>query len=557
MRRPYVANPARPVLVACACLLSAGCIDSIELDAPLTDPANSAIDAALVGEWKGQGGAGGYLVIRPFHIDGAPPGLMQFKEVMHARGGNSVIEHVARGYFTVGGVGACRYANICGRARALAEVAGRDHYERWARAVDRRWTVVRYQVRNDQLTIWRADEHALKEIIANGRVDKKDVKASLPRYLASNQAASDLFPESHKTTYLRASLPPAPTAFLVNLVPDDGVEDPHFLGMSFAGHVAVIATLVGVALGALWWLIIGDSLVFAPAERRRATDFPGVLLPETSVRPAPSARHAILCMVVVGLRGSLAATAGVALGLAALLAEWYAIATSTIHGGLIASVFRLFAVPRVVEEIKWFLALATAAGIILVALKAILARSGATAHKAPAASSRGRLLQRVALALLMLLMIATASMVMARARGTAVGWLRGETCCRGLPASYWVGELQSYAREIGYPTTEDDRFSGSNSSVYGFLDIMGHVTVLRKQIGKDAVPGLVAMLNDPHPSVRQAAVIALARIGPAAIEATPTLLERLDAETSQSIRRNIMDALDLIDPQAAKKLGAD
>jgi hypothetical protein len=248
----------------------------------------------------------------------------------------------------------------------------------------------------------------------------------------------------------------------------------------------------------------------------------------------------------------LGALAAALLCVVLLLAELYATSISTLHGGLVALGFRFYAYPDVWRQSKWFVCLGAGVGLLFVLLKTWRARGAESPAAGPTLLKRS--LRRGLVALALVVAIAGAALVMTRARCVAAGWMRGETCYCGLPGGYWLGELRQAAEGIPYPTAPDDHATPHNWAVYEFLDIMGHVTVVRK-IGADAVPGLVAMLGDPNPSVRQAAVIALARIGPAASAAVPTLLARLDAEATPSVRTNLVDALELIDPETAEQLG--
>jgi hypothetical protein len=569
MNRPCFPRHACLVLAACACLLIAGCLPSegpIDIEAPLSDPKHSAVDDTLTGEWK-QGGD--YLLIRPYRIEGAPPGLMQFKWVLEGdfpqpRPGTHRIEEVQRGYFTVSTIGTNRYANICGemaileaygtypRREAFAEVAGKGNYERWMQGEKSPWLVFRYQVRDDRLTIWTPSRELAgpplrsnwKEAVAIPGDRPQDAKTLLLRHLTSKEPGFHLF--NRQWVFVRANLSPPPTAFRMHLAEDDSGE-----GLDLRGDWPFLLIAVGVVtfLAGLWWLVIGDSLAFGPAKKGMAAD--PTVAPGTGVPISPtSPQTGTFSRRRSAVRGLLAALAGALVALAVLLAELFAIAGST-HLGWIAAWVRLRGFLEIEQGMEscWFLGLAMAAGILVVVLKARLARPGPTAQARPPTRFRGRLARHVGMALLVLAVMAAAGMVMTRARSTLAGWFRGETCYRGLPASYWVSELGSQGRMVAYTDTDHPHLT-----VYKFFDETGYVKVLRRHIGKDSVPGLLTLLDDPHPPVRQLAVITLARLGPAATEATPALLQRLDNETDQSIRRNAMDALELIDPEAVKKL---
>lgn len=68
----------------------------------------------------------------------------------------------------------------------------------------------------------------------------------------------------------------------------------------------------------------------------------------------------------------------------------------------------------------------------------------------------------------------------------------------------------------------------------------------------DAIPDLIAALNDPVQSVRGSAVRALSRFGPAAAPAVPTLMDMLEREEDR--RGQVASALAAIGPQARPAL---
>ena len=70
------------------------------------------------------------------------------------------------------------------------------------------------------------------------------------------------------------------------------------------------------------------------------------------------------------------------------------------------------------------------------------------------------------------------------------------------------------------------------------------------RIGKPAVPALVEALHDLNPELRDQAALALARIGPQAVDAVPDLIAAL-RDDDETVRKDAVRALGQIGPQAA------
>jgi HEAT repeat protein len=66
-------------------------------------------------------------------------------------------------------------------------------------------------------------------------------------------------------------------------------------------------------------------------------------------------------------------------------------------------------------------------------------------------------------------------------------------------------------------------------------------------LGENAVPGLVALLSDPRPRIRSWAADVLGDIGPAASEAVPALVEKMN-DDSQEVQQVVREALEKIQP---------
>lgn len=67
--------------------------------------------------------------------------------------------------------------------------------------------------------------------------------------------------------------------------------------------------------------------------------------------------------------------------------------------------------------------------------------------------------------------------------------------------------------------------------------------VALSQVGVPAIPALIDALNHANPEVRLGAIDALSRLGPAASEAVPGLIELMHRETSPGVQRFIAEAL--------------
>jgi hypothetical protein len=439
----------------------------------------------------------------------------------------------------VSAIGDDRYANLClhksvDRSFVFAELAGKNGYAVWLQSGTRRCLVCRYRVAGGQLTVWQSSGDTFRRLTDDGTIRTRDGNADLASYLAGGGGGHNLFLQGG-TTFVRAVSPPPPTSsFLTNLqtVRDNPGAYPPGLWAVWYGTIAsgtlILAALLGLVL--LWWFALG----------RRAV-----------CRPAPGGRsHGVRR----ALSGAFAGAVGAGIVcVVAMATELVIVATSTVHGGLVALGFRTLGQPHVWSENARALGLAMGLGATTFVLINVFSAVRHPNDLKPVAKPKagGRTVRRFVAACLWAAAIAAVGLATTRGRVTAAGWLRGETCYRGLPAGYWVAELRSWVKVVGvghpgpYGTV----------SPYEYLDASGHVTVLGKGIGRDAVPGLVEMLGDPDGEVRNLAVIALARIGPRATDAVPALIRHFEAEPDVEVRVNIVDALRLIDPATAKTLG--
>ena len=85
------------------------------------------------------------------------------------------------------------------------------------------------------------------------------------------------------------------------------------------------------------------------------------------------------------------------------------------------------------------------------------------------------------------------------------------------------------------------------------LRIAGIAQASLTKIGKPAVPGLVAMLENSNPMIRSRSCLALGAIGPAAGDAVPSLIHQLPTVSTNN-RSEIVFALKRIGPAAAELL---
>jgi HEAT repeats len=552
MKRGNLRRRLFPLLAAFVSLSLCGCV---ELSEPLADAANSTADAKLIGEWKLDlpplsGGGSQYLRFRPFKQNEAPPALMQAEELDYAPGGNAVITKSVRRYFIASKVGDSQYASVCwnGSSDSWVELAGKDGYLRWLKTKGQ-WAIVRYQVVDDKLNVWTPSKDVWDKLLSSKVIDEHDVHASLVRYLNSERGGQDLF-SGQKTTYVRADLPPRPTSF---------VTLPSLAGFDLDFGPAILRALCVAGFFVLCLLVIIESFLSSPRKPRASDSRSGKQQGEsTSSPPRPYSFRR-------GAIGGFIGAIGVGfLCLLLLLGELCALAancvplSSFLEG---APLVPPHADPQIVHENWLFLGLGAGLGYIAFFLRSDLARRYKKPDPAPPPKWIKRILRGILarslwgilVGISVFIMVAGASMVMTRARVTAAGWLHGETCFMGLPRSYWMGELRSGIK------TKEFRHNGPfyHPSVFLFYDNLGSVTVLSKHIGKEAVPDLVSMLHDQDPVVRQVAVITLARIGPGAVDAAPVLLEQLDKEDVDAIQKDIVDAVELIDPETGNKIGQE
>jgi hypothetical protein len=239
------------------------------------------------------------------------------------------------------------------------------------------------------------------------------------------------------------------------------------------------------------------------------------------------------------LGGIVGAAAAVALSLIVALVE---MAVINRDGAVIAGIepWR----PEVWVRDDWrdwriFYGLGIVIGFALGILWARLAIPGPTPH----AASRKRTWRKIALAIALVLAVAGTSLVITPVRFAAVGWCRGEKFYHGLPASYWLLQLKAACEPVKVQPDAEGLVA-----IFGGLAVDGYIKMVAEDIGKDAVPGLVDMLNDPNPSVRVVAVRALHRIGPEAAEAAPALIDAAKKEKESRVRFKAAMALVEIEP---------
>jgi hypothetical protein len=198
--------------LALSCL--AGCLP-ITVATPLTDIETSTVDEKLIGKWKSC--RTGKAIVLSAHNGVGPSGLMHFNSPS------------SDGPFTVSTIGEYQYANIFVKNRQ----GRRECY------------IVRYQVVDNELTIWRGSASAFTKLLEDKVLEKEVTEAeiahsaiwavsgpratvidislalrvasspvsaarppstvSMLRYLTGKTKGADLFPEHEKETYIRES----------------------------------------------------------------------------------------------------------------------------------------------------------------------------------------------------------------------------------------------------------------------------------------------------------------------------------------------------------------
>jgi hypothetical protein len=197
------------------------------------------------------------------------------------------------------------------------------------------------------------------------------------------------------------------------------------------------------------------------------------------------------------------------------------------------------------REFFLFLGLGIATGFVVGALYGRLTGRGATPD---AGAVRKPILPRAAgvvvAALALILAVAAESLIVTQLRQEAVLWLGGETYRRDVRQAAVVERLERLR------SAPPEEFRGPNPLFTGMGvrslldDWSGDDRVLAVVfMGKDAVPGLVALSNDPKPHTRQLAVITLARMDPPAPEATLALIGAAKSHTDAAVRASAAAAL--------------
>jgi hypothetical protein len=151
-----------------------------------------------------------------------------------------------------------------------------------------------------------------------------------------------------------------------------------------------------------------------------------------------------------------------------------------------------------------------------------------------------------------------------------VGWWRGEAKYRGRYTNSWRAELRQYHRWVGqYPSsiltdakTPDSFYVQMPTRLEQLLaklwptryPIEVWLDPPLQQGDTQALPVLLQLLNAPEPNVRVLAIRGLGNVGPAAREAVPILLAALD-DDGDGVADEAAAALIAIDPQALERVG--
>lgn len=81
------------------------------------------------------------------------------------------------------------------------------------------------------------------------------------------------------------------------------------------------------------------------------------------------------------------------------------------------------------------------------------------------------------------------------------------------------------------------------------LDVRIDTVINLGNIGKDALPALIASLQDQHWKVRLLAAEAISKMGPSAKDAISELQERAEKDSSEIVRHSAELAIKLIEPE--------
>jgi len=163
---------SRSMLVVLPLLLLTACDDT---KTPLSDPAQSKCDASLFGLWREKNNDGD---VHYYHVGPAgeplPAGVMRFVLVKQSDGTLPAPEEYL-GFASV--VSGQRYLNVVNDDDG--QLTRRIKEKGWQPEAVGGYTLLRYRVEGDKLTVWLVDEAAKEKAIKQGKL-KGTARATKP-----------------------------------------------------------------------------------------------------------------------------------------------------------------------------------------------------------------------------------------------------------------------------------------------------------------------------------------------------------------------------------------
>lgn len=208
---------SRRCLVMCAafatCVSLCGCIES---ENPLSDPHEAVTDAKLLGSWRQSDQEGHYLHFLRIGLDRREAGRTRvaWTRVVNIEHSMSGDDNVSAVFCFPTKIGESRYLNLL----LIEPQSDADHLafykaiyddkldaEKMLELVSGYW-IVKYEVSDDELKLYAADNKVIKKAIADGAIKGQRNKVSdttdnVVRYLAS--AGDVAFPPGNVSHYSR------------------------------------------------------------------------------------------------------------------------------------------------------------------------------------------------------------------------------------------------------------------------------------------------------------------------------------------------------------------
>jgi hypothetical protein len=174
--------------VALAAALLAGCI---EMKEPLSDPMASQADPALCGVWRQSDKDGPtnnyYFIGQPKPEEGCPSGVMNVVESGYEESERKASSSEFSGFITK--VDTVTYFNLF-----PSTVQTRQNWDAWKQDPNHKVFLVRYEIKDDELTVNAGDEDAYKQLRDEKHLDDP---AAMLAYLKTD-GADKLFPAAKR-----------------------------------------------------------------------------------------------------------------------------------------------------------------------------------------------------------------------------------------------------------------------------------------------------------------------------------------------------------------------